>query len=397
MKAPEHDQMQSGIPDIKMQLSPETELLLLCARPQVDDSAVSRILSLLQQELDWQLIFCLAENHRTIPLLAYHLHHHASDLLANDIQTEIQNHHRNSTQHNMVLALEVLRIIDLFSAEGINVIPFKGPVSAMLVYGDMAKRACGDIDLLVKQNDHSKAEQLLESEGYAVKTRYQDAMQSSLQHEQRRISVDLHWGMPPETLRLNSARLWENLQPISLLGRPVLTFSSCDTLLVAATNAVKEYWGPSLHHLSDITALTSSYTNEDWLEAFQRAREIGCLRILITAILFTHRLLDSPLPSVGPTRFFNHQGINKVVDELQDHLFLQLNNQAMESAMKPIHHRDMRSYYSTLSDSLWQRNRSWMKWVVTPNVEDKTFVKLPKVLSFLYFIIRPLRLLKKYL
>ena len=376
---------------------PETELLLLCARPQLDNSAVSRILSLLQQKLDWRLIFWLAENHRTIPLLAYHLHRHASELLANDIQTEIQNHHRNSTQHNMVLAFEVLRIIDLFSAEGIDVIPFKGPVSAMLIYGDMAKRACGDIDLLVKQSDHHKGEQLLESEGYAVKIRYQDAMQSSLQHEQRRISVDLHWGMPPETLQLDSARLWENLKPISLLGRPVLTFSSCDTLLVAAINVVKEFWGASLHHLSDITTLTSSYTNDDWMEAFQRAREIGCLRILIAAILFNHRMLESPLPSVGPTQLFSHQGINNVVDELQDQLFLKLNNQAMETAIKPIHHRDLRSYYSTITDSLWQRNCSWIKWVVMPNAADRTFITLPRSLSFLYFIIRPLRLLKKFL
>jgi hypothetical protein len=377
--------------------SPETEILILCARPQLGNDAVSRILSLLQQELDWQLIFQLAEYHRSIPLLAFHLHHHATGLLSSDIQTELQEHHRNSTQHNMVLALEVLRIIDLFSAEGIHVIPFKGPVSAMLVHGDMAKRACGDIDLLVKQSDHGKAEHLLENEGYAVKIRYQDAMQSSLQHEQRRISVDLHWGIPPEEIRLNSDRLWENLKPINLLGRPVLTFSPCDTLLVTATNAVKEYWAPSLHHLSDITALTSSYTNEDWLEAVRRAREIGCQRVLVAAILFTHRLLNSPLSSVGPTQLFSHQGINKVVDDLQDHLFLQLNDQAMETALKPIHHRDMRSYYSAITDSMWQRNRSWMKWVVTPNVADKTFVKLPRALSFLYFFIRPLRLLRKYL
>ena len=380
-----------------MQLSPETELLLLCARPQLDSSAVDRILSLLQQKLDWQLIFQLADYHRTIPLLAFHLHHRATDLLAGDIQTELHEHHRNSTQHNMVLTLEVLRIIDLFSTEGINVIPFKGPVSAMLVHGDMAKRACGDIDLLVKQNDHGKAERLLENEGYSVEIRYQDAMQSSLRHEQRRMSVDLHWGIPPESLRLNSDLLWENLKPISLLGRPVLTFSPCDTLLVTAVNAVKEYWGPSLHHLSDITTLTNSYTEEDWLAAFSRAREIGCLRALIAAILFTHRLLDSPLPSVEPTRLFNHRGINKVVDELQDHLFLQSDDQSIETAMKLFHHRDARSYDSTLTDSSWQRSLDWLKWAGTPNVADKAFVKLPRTLSFLYFFIRPVRLLIKYL
>jgi len=377
--------------------SPEIELLLLCARPQMDGSAVSRILSLLQQELDWQLIFRLAEYYRTIPLLAFHLHHHATSLLASDIQAELHEHHRNTTQHNLVLAVEVLRIIDLFSTEGVKVVPFKGPVSAMLAYGDMALRACGDIDLLVKKNDHGKAERLLENEGYVVEIRYQDAMQSSLWHEQRRMSIDLHWGIPPEKLRLDSGRLWGDLKPITLLDRPVLTFSPCDTLLVTAINAVKEYWKPSLHHLSDIAALTSKYADEDWLAAFRRAREIGCQRMLIAAVLFTHRLLDIPLPSVGHVRLFNHQGINKVVDELQDHLFLQSGEQHLETALKPIHHRAAQVYYLTLTDSPWRRSRDWLKWASTPNIEDQAFVKLPRTLSFLYFFLRPLRLLIKYL
>ena len=222
-------------------------------------------------------------------------------------------------------------------------------------------------------------------------------MQSSLQHEQRRMSVDLHWGMPPIEIRLKSARLWENLEPINLLGRPVLTFSPCDTLLVTAINAVKEYWGASLHQLTDIATLTSSYTDEDWLAAFHRAREIGCLRMLVAAILFTHRLLENPLPTVGPTRLFNHQGINKVVDELQDHLFLPSGEQTTETAMKLFHHRNMQSYYSTITDSPRLRCFDWLKWAGTPNTADKAFVKLPKPLSFLYFFIRPLRLLIKYL
>jgi hypothetical protein len=377
--------------------SPEIELLLLCARPQVDNSTVSRILSLLQQELDWQLIFRLAEYYRTIPLLSLHLHHHATSLLASDIQAGLHEHHRNTTRHNLVLAMEVLRVIDLFLTEGVNVVPFKGPVSAMLAYGDMAMRACGDIDLLVKKNDHGKAERLLENEGYSVEIRYQDAMQSSLWHEQRRMSIDLHWGIPPEKLRLDSGRLWGDLKPITLLGRPVLTFSPCDTLLVTAINAVKEYWKPSLHHLSDIAALTRKYADEDWLAAFRRAREIGCQRMLIAAVLFTHRLLDLPLPSVGPVRLFNHQGINKVVDELQDHLFLQSGEQNLETTLKPIHHRAAQVYYLTLTDSPWRRSRDWLKWASTPNIEDQAFVKLPRTLSFLYFFLRPLRLLIKYL
>lgn len=374
---------------------PEIELLLLCARPQTDDDAVARIRTLLQQKLDWQLIFQLAEYHRTIPLLAFHLHNDAPDLLANDIQTELQTSRINSTQQNLVLGMEVLRLTDLLSAKGINAVPFKGPVSAMLAYGDMALRACGDIDLLVTQIDHGKAEKVLEHDGYTVETRYQDAMQSSLWHEQRQISVDLHWGIPPIRPRLNSDQLRRGLRPITLLTKPVLTFSPCDTLLVTARNAVKEYWKPSLHHVSDIAALTINYTNDDWRIAFTRAREIGCQRILIAAVLLAHRLLNLTLPAAAPGKLFSHQGINKVVDELQDHLFLNPGEQVTELLMKPHHHRQKQIYFLTLTDSLWNRSLYWLNWASTPNKADLDFVTLPKTLSFLYFFIRPLRLLVK--
>lgn len=380
----------------KMTQSPEIELLLLCARPQVTDDVISRMHDVLQQQLDWELIFRLADRHRTIPLLAHNLHRHASNLLSGDIHARLQKYHRDTTWHNMTLAVEVLRLIGLFSAMGIKAVPFKGPISAMLAYGDMAMRACGDIDLLVKQQDHGKAEQLLENEGYRLIIRYQDAMQSSLYQEQRRISVDLHWSIPPDYLQLDSDRLWDNLGPINLLGKPVQTFSPCDTVLVTATNVVKEYAMPSLHHLSDIAALTGGYTNEDWAALFRRAREIGCQRMLVAALLITRRLLDITLPSAGPARLFQNRGINRVVDELQGHLFLWPDEQASESPSRPVYLRHERVYNLKLTDSPWQRSRNWLKWAGTPNSADHAFIKLPIRLSFLYFLIRPLRLLIKY-
>jgi len=380
-----------------MRQSPEIDLLLLCARPQLSAGALSRLSALLQQELDWALIFHLADSYRTSPLLAFHLQHCAGDLLADDILAELQAYHRNSTRHNLVLAMEVLRLMDRFSAQGIDVIPFKGPVSAMLAYGDMSMRASGDIDLLVRRTDHSKAEQLLEQEGYRVEIRYENAMQSSLSHEQRQTSIDLHWGIPPEKLQLRSDLLWTDLRPVTLLGRAVATFSPRDTLLVTAVNAVKEYWKPSIHHLTDIVALTASYTDEDWLTAFRRAREIGCQRMLVAALLFAQRSLDMALPSVGPRRLFRHPGLNKVVDELQDHLFLLSDEQTVQAAMGRVHHLRAQLYYLTLTDSRWRRTRDWLKWVSTPNSADQEFVKLPKTLTFLYFLVRPLRLLIKRL
>lgn len=380
-----------------MRESPDFELLLLCARPQMNAAAAERLRALLAQELDWALIFQLSEDYRTTPQLALQLHRHAEDLLPDAVLAELQNHHRESTRHNLVLAAEVLRLVALFANQGIDVIPFKGPVSAMLAYGDLARRACGDIDLLVKQTDHDKAEELLQGAGYKVVQRYDNAMQSGLWHEQRQTSVDLHWGVAPDTLTLNADLLWQDLQAVNLLGQPVPTFSPRDSMLIMATNAVKEYWKPSLHQLTDIAALTERYTDADWQAAFSRARDIGCLRILCVALLFTHRLLDTPLPAAGPAHLFRHKRINRAVDELADHLFIQVDIGNGVESMQMTRHRMAPAYYLTLTDSAWQRLRDWLEWAGAPNRADQDFIKLPRKLAFLYLFIRPLRLLMKRL
>jgi len=117
--------------------------------------------------------------------------------------------------------------------------------------------------------------------------------------------------------------------------------------------------------------------------------------MLITALLLAHRLLNLTLPSNGPTRLFSHRGINKAADELQEHLFLQADKHTAEQLTKLIHHRHRNSYYLTLTDSPWSRGVGWLNWLSTPNSADLDFITLPKTLSFLYYFIRPVRLLVK--
>lgn len=130
---------------------------------------------------------------------------------------------------------------------------------------------------------------------------------------------------------------------------------------MTAANAVKEYWKPALQHLSHIAALTGSYTEADWLAAFDRARQIGCQRMLVTSRLFAHRLLDMPLATVGAVGLFPRRGIRKAVDELVGHLFLHPAAQTTEAPMKLKHHPALQAYFLTLTDSPWRRSRAWLK------------------------------------
>ncbi len=380
-----------------MIIIPETELLLLCARVELNDEHVRRLRALLETQLDWRAIFATATEHRITPLLAQHLRRTAEDKLDQGLQNELHTRHINATQNNMRFAVEILNQVELFDAHGIEVIPFKGPVLAAFAYGGLASRASGDIDLLVKPEAHARAETLLTSQGYVVKQRYNNALQSSLWHEERGIAIDLHWGVPPKALKLKTSLLWNRLEPVKILGRTVRTFSRYDTLLIMAINAVKEYWKPSLHHLSDIQVLTADYSLADWKRLLARSKQLGCQRMLFAAILMARQLSDIHVPPDVSRLANQHTDLKHVVAELQDHLFQSFDTENDNAQWKISHFRHPRDYYTALTDSRLRRCRRRIAHALTPNDKDMATLRLPRTLSFLYYAIRPARLLMKLL
>jgi hypothetical protein len=53
----------------------------------------------------------------------------------------------------------------------------------------------------------------------------QFALQAQLWHEEKEVSVDLHYGIAPKHLQLNSEIFLENLQSLSYAGTRIQTFS----------------------------------------------------------------------------------------------------------------------------------------------------------------------------
>jgi hypothetical protein len=57
------------------------------------------------------------------------------------------------THYNLFLEKELLTLLDTFKANNIMAVPFKGPLLAVAIYGDMLLRECGDLDFLIKRKD----------------------------------------------------------------------------------------------------------------------------------------------------------------------------------------------------------------------------------------------------
>lgn len=367
---------------------PEIELLLCCARTQIDPMTVECIKLLVQQDIDWTYLIQTSARHGVMPLLYRSLNATCPELVPKPILSQLRNFFHTNAQHNLLLTQELLRLLNLFQEHEIPAIPFKGPVLAASVYGNLARRQFGDLDILVHERDYQQAKELLLSQGYRMlydSEHEANCLQAQLWHTEQQLSVDLHYGIPPKPLQLEQEALWECLASLSLAGTTIQVFSPEAHLLVLCVDGYKECW----HKLSRICDLAAMIGNQelDWERLRELARKLKLERILSLGLLLTSELLEAPLPEKIWSRVEANSAIRGLAARLQKDLFSEENPQSHPFSLWTI-----ALYHLYLSECQPDRLRYWL----TPNTSDRAFLSLPASLSFFYYLLRPIRVIGKY-
>lgn len=400
---------------------PEDELLLCCARTCMDSENAERIKALLREDIDWAYLTQMALRHGVMPLLYRSLYTTCPEAVPGATMDQLQSHFYTNALHSYFLTGELLKLLNLFEAHGIPPIPFKGPVLAASVYGDLALRQFGDLDILVHERDVLSAKDLLISQGYRPDPKLQLSWEAHFVHDDGRITVDLHWGITPKDTREVCASfpfdlegLWERLEPVSLAGTTVRHFSPEDLLLIRCQDAVKEYFKdewPEMRWICDIAELIRVHQELDWGQVMEQARKLGSQCILFLCLSLAHDLLGAPLPKEVWQRMQADPQLRSLVTEVCGRLFHETDSQnrffdpqrgflernlfCIRLKERP---QDRISYYLHIVNGC--RNRA--RRAIT-NKKDRALLPLPAslsflyyVLAFLYYLLRPIWRVGKY-
>src|SRR5262249_37023884 len=121
-------------------ICPEAQVLLCCAQSCHNPANTKQLSSLLRQRLDWDSVIQLAQRQRGLPLVYRDLHGVNSDAVPQAIRAALYRHFHASAQRNLFLAGTLLKLLRLLESHHIPAIAYKGPVLAMLAYGNLALR-----------------------------------------------------------------------------------------------------------------------------------------------------------------------------------------------------------------------------------------------------------------
>lgn len=386
---------------VKIPARPEVELLFCCTRTCMDPISAERIRSLLREDMDWSYLLQTASRWRVRPLLYRNLNAICLEGVPEAILAQLRNHFHTNAQRNLFLVGELVKLLRLFEIQGIPAISFKGPVLAASVYTNFALRECGDLDLLVRKQDVIEAKSLLISKGYRSTQQLTDTQELAcleshlayhLAYDDGNVGVELHWRIAPAyfAFPFDLDCLWEDLEPTPLAGTTIRHLSAQELLLILCVHGAKHHW-ERLSWICDIAELVRAHEELDWGRVLAQAGRLGCKRMLFLGLFLANDLLEADLPEEVWSKIQADPVVKPLATQMYECLFSEEGGSYGGTEWHIYHLRIKERWRDRLLYFLhWGCNR------VAPDAEDQTVLPLSPFLSFFYYLLRPIRLVREY-
>lgn len=284
---------------------PEVEILLLCARKELTPVRSERLLELLRNGLDYNRLLWLAGYHGLVPLLYWHLNTHASETAPPLFLERLKGYFLENTKNMLEWTVILFEILEDLDKDGVFAVPYKGPALASQLYGNIALRQRGDIDIIVERRDVKSARRILEEAGFRNSQLVSPAGHEFM--ERKRYSeifsrdkgppVELHWKFTRSgfAFPLELKDLRPRLGDHTLVGRMIPVFGTEDLLLILCAHGAKHCW----ERLEMICAVAevARQGEVDWPETVARALQLKVEKTLFLGLTLAHDLLDAPIPA----------------------------------------------------------------------------------------------------
>ena len=375
-------------------VEPEWALLLAACRLSSgrSDSSHEFCRQFLRTPLNWASLLQLAEHHGVVPIFYQALSSLGSEAPPASLALLKQRYETN-LHRTLFLARELIRILDRFDALGIDVLPYKGLALAEILYGDIALRQAGDIDLLVRSRDLPRIKAALKELGYTphlllneaeerayLASGYECAFDSAL----GRNLLEVQWALQPRfyAVDLGMEAVFRRAVTVSVAGRNMKTPLPEDLFLILSLHAAKHVWG-RLIWLCDIAQiLTLSALNWSWIA--ETAQSLGIVRILQVTLVLTNRLLGATIPAAAE----KHLSADPAALTLANEIAPQLGRATPHDVESLSYFRLMMRLRERRAD----RIRFLQRLALTPGPGEWKSVRLPAPLFPLYRLVRLWRL-----
>jgi len=262
--------------------------------------------------VDWPHLLQLAEEHGVIGQLAAFLNDRNAPAAPSEFKETLLERQRTQNFQTLRLTAELLRLLELFRAQGIPALVIKGPVLAAQAYNDPSMRGYGDLDLLVRQRDIRRATEFMIASGYQAAVSFSaiDARKIPGQYlfskPDSDLLVELHNDLTlryfPHPLPIED--FFARQIRVRLDAHEIPAPCMEDELVLICIHGAKHFW-ERLSWIADVAGLVLRQTSIDWERAGSSARAVQAEHLLHTGLRLAVGVLHARLPGAVSFRVRN--------------------------------------------------------------------------------------------
>jgi hypothetical protein len=285
--------------------SPEARLSLACARIEQTSESRHRVQECLANDVDWPRLLALAEAHGLLALLFRSLQDGHLSRVPSWVETRLWTYQEQLRRKNQAMLAELLVVVELLESSGVPVVPFKGPVLAQAIYGNLELREFGDLDFLLSRAQVEAARRLLAQRGYEPMFPLPPALDRAMLASPRQYHValkcqfmlELHWKNDAEFVVADPDEPnWWSSRPMVLLGaRGLRTLEDRETVLLLLLHGSKHLW-EQLNWVAEVSELIRQHPDLDWIWILERADSLRARRRVAVGLRLAQRYFDLLAP-----------------------------------------------------------------------------------------------------
>lgn len=379
-------------------LPPETRALLACARAVIDRGRLTEFRIALAECSDVELLCEAAVSQGMLG----HLHQMVS--AAKDVDPALVNRLARlqgiSSRRCLRQTGYLVRLLDELETSGVRAIPYKGPMWAERLYGDVTLRSWVDLDLLVAHEHMPRARELFLHSGFVDG----NAFNAELMSRRRRgwgevhfvstdghMHLDVHWEVTVgfSGRSLTAETLLARSRPSSLLAREVIGLSAVDMLLTSALHGTRHRWH-DIEGILGMAVLVDATPRESWAALMAEARKAGCRRRVAVSVAHVCRVLGLELPGEVAGAIERDATARALLRSLRPD---SLSRSAASSGRgELVHLLWVFATEDSIAAGLWHGFTRLFR----PGPADWATLGLPRYMEWLYYMIRPFRLAGKW-
>jgi hypothetical protein len=369
----------------------ELEVLVACSRVELTPEDASRLAAALAADLEWEYLLRAASANGILPLLHRHLVAGGAGPVPVEVKAVLRQRLAGSAQACLLLTAALVEALRALADAGLDAVPFKGPLLATALYGDIGLRPFRDVDILVRPRDLPAAVARLGRTGWEVAPgqgpvagRLRCAWVSDLLLARGGSLLELHWRLTPPFFGISDTLddLAGELVSAEVAGLAVRTLSPTALLFYLSVHGATHRW-PRLEWICDVAELLRRQAPLDWERLRASARANGAERMVGLGVLLASELLGAPLPA-DLSGLIGRRTVRSLAGAVYHHLPDESADQNVGLRLAPFH--------LAMRERLRDKSRYVAAVMFAPSPLDLEAVPLPPTLYPLYYLVRPVRL-----